>query len=209
MSDDGARSTRGHHGERDDGDADVGDSANGGASDRGNADVGDSANGGVGDGGNDGVGDRGNDSAGVRGPRDAGYDDWLDAVAGGEPFFLRCAEGHGSLPPRRVCPHCAGELTETPLAESGTVVARTAVHVSTPQFAAEVPYVTAIAAFGAVRITGLVRSEGSDSTATGGDVPADDRDRVLSDAAVGIGDEVTVDVETPDDGQRILVFRPA
>ncbi|MFB6094528.1 MAG: Zn-ribbon domain-containing OB-fold protein [Halanaeroarchaeum sp.] len=87
--------------------------------------------------------------------RDAGYDDFLDALAEGEGYYLRCPAGHGSLPPRRACPHCGDtDLEEVPLPETGTVVAHTVVHVPTPRFVEDAPYVTAIADFGDVRLTG-------------------------------------------------------
>lgn len=122
--------------------------------------------------------------------RDAGYDDWLDAVADGEAYFLACADGHGWLPPRRVCPACGGALDREPLAEPGTVETYTVVHVPTPQLADDAPYVTAIARFGPVRVTGFLR--GVD----------------LDEAAVGL--EVTLDVGTTrTKGDRALVLRPA
>jgi uncharacterized OB-fold protein len=90
---------------------------------------------------------------------DEGYDGWLDAVADGEAFYLACPDGHGSLPPRRTCPHCgAMELTETPLPATGEVATYTVVHVGAPDFADEAPYVTAIADFGDVRLTGVLRN---------------------------------------------------
>jgi uncharacterized OB-fold protein len=49
-----------------------------------------------------------------------------------------------------------GELTERPLGDDETVLTYTVVHVPTPQFEGEAPYVTAIAEFGAVRLTGIL-----------------------------------------------------
>jgi uncharacterized OB-fold protein len=89
--------------------------------------------------------------------RDGGYDDWLDTLAAGEGYYLVCDAGHGSLPPRRVCPHCGGEVRERDLPSTGRVETYTVVHVGTPNFAAETPYVTAVADFGDVSLTGLVR----------------------------------------------------
>jgi hypothetical protein len=122
---------------------------------------------------------------------DTGYDEWMAAIADGDGYYLACPDGHGSLPPRRTCPHCgASELTEEPLAETGTIVTFTEVHVPAPSFADEAPYVTAIASFGPVKLTGVLR-----------DAPAAD---------VELGMAVTPDVdvnETTD--EQLLVFRPA
>jgi uncharacterized OB-fold protein len=122
--------------------------------------------------------------------RDEGYDDFLDAVAEGEGFYLECPEGHGWLPPRRVCPECgATDLEERPLPESGGVETFTTVHVASPEFLEDTPYVTAVADFGAVRLTGQIW-----------DVEPD---------VVEVGMEVSPDVgESETAGERVLVFRP-
>ena len=100
--------------------------------------------------------------------RDAGYDDWLDAIAEGRGYYLECPEGHGALPPRRACPDCGRtELSEEPLPEGGTVATYTVVQVATPQFEDDAPYVTAIADFGSVRLTGLLRGVEHDAVETG------------------------------------------
>jgi uncharacterized OB-fold protein len=89
--------------------------------------------------------------------RDEGYDDLLGAIGTGEGFYLSCANGHGYLPPRRVCPDCGStELEETPLAETGEVLSRTVVHVPPPRFEDDAPYATLVAEFGPVRVTGIV-----------------------------------------------------
>ncbi|MFB6195707.1 MAG: Zn-ribbon domain-containing OB-fold protein [Haloplanus sp.] len=89
---------------------------------------------------------------------DAGHDEWLDAIADGEGFYLECPEGHGSLPPRRVCPHCGSpDLDRADLPPTGTVETYTVCYVGIPDFEDEEPYATAIADFGAVRLTGVVR----------------------------------------------------
>ena len=86
--------------------------------------------------------------------RNAGFDDFLDAVAAGEAYYLACPEGHGWLPPRRVCPECGSQdLTEESLPESGTVETYTIVRVPAPSFADDAPYATAIVDFGSVRVT--------------------------------------------------------
>ena len=125
--------------------------------------------------------------------RNGGHDAWLDALADGEGYALVCPDSHGSLPPRRVCPECgADSLTAEPLAETGTVETRSVVHVAGPRFAADTPYVTAIADFGPVRLTGIVR----------GIDPAAD--------AVAVGDRLTATVEERGgDGDSLVAFRPA
>lgn len=122
--------------------------------------------------------------------RDGGYDDLLQAIADGEGFYLECENGHGSLPPRRVCPHCgARELTETPLPETGTISAHTVIHVPTPRFLDDAPYATAVVDFGAVQLTGQVLG--------------------LDPADVENGQEVTVSVgETKTGGDPLVVFEP-
>jgi uncharacterized OB-fold protein len=123
----------------------------------------------------------------ARETRDAGYDDLLDAVAAGDPYYLACPDGHGALPPRRACPECGDTaLTEAPLETTGTVRTHTTVRVATPTFAAETPYVTAIASFGPVSLTGVVRGVAPDGVEAG----------LAVDLSVG---------ETAG-GERILVF---
>ncbi|WP_137287521.1 Zn-ribbon domain-containing OB-fold protein [Halorussus salinisoli] len=121
--------------------------------------------------------------------RDEGFDDFLDAIESGEGFYLDCPEGHGSLPPRRVCPHCgATDLEEVALPETGEIETFTTVHVASPEFADDAPYVTAVAAFDGVRLTGIVRGIDSEE--------------------IDVGTEVTPEVggtETAD--ERVLVFR--
>ncbi|MFC4358563.1 Zn-ribbon domain-containing OB-fold protein [Halobium salinum] len=123
-------------------------------------------------------------------PRDAGYDDWLDALAAGDGYYLACENGHGSLPPRRVCPHCGSSaLSEVDLPDSGNVETFTVVHVAAPSFVDDAPYVTAVVDFGDVRLTGVVR-----------DVAPED---------VTVGTAVGVDVGTKTtDGERLVVFHP-
>lgn len=121
--------------------------------------------------------------------RSEGYDDWLDAIEANDGYYLECPNGHGSLPPRRVCPHCGElDLSEEPLPADGTVVTHTEVHVATPQLADDTPYVTAIAAFGPVRLTGMLRGVDHDTVET--------------------GITVVPSVEaTETTGERVLVFR--
>jgi uncharacterized OB-fold protein len=122
---------------------------------------------------------------------DEGYDAFLDALASGDGYYLACTNGHGSLPPREVCPVCAdAALTETPLPESGEVLTFTVLHVTTPDFDDDLPYLTAVVDFGTVNLTGLYR--GVDPAA------ADLGDRVV----VGVEERATTD-------ERVVVFRPA
>ncbi|WP_254862402.1 Zn-ribbon domain-containing OB-fold protein [Halovivax gelatinilyticus] len=87
----------------------------------------------------------------------AGFDDWMDALEAGDPYYIECANGHGSLPPRRICPECGEQsLSEEPLPDTGTVETFSTVHVPTPAFQDDAPYVTAIVDFGPVRVTGRV-----------------------------------------------------
>ena len=123
------------------------------------------------------------------------YDEWLDAIDAGEGFYLESPAGVGSLPPRRVCPETGSTaLTREPLPETGIIDTYSVVHVATPGFDDDAPYVSAIASFGPVRITGVVR--GIDADAVGDDTEL-------------IGAEVRVTVETratTDD--RLVVLRP-
>ena len=122
--------------------------------------------------------------------RDAGFDDWLDGLAAGEGTYLACPDGHGWLPPRRVCPVCGSQnLTEQSLPETGAVTTYTVVHVGAPDFDDETPYATAIADVGPVDLTGVVRG-----------VEPDD---------VTVGMPVEPDVgENPTTGERMVVLRP-
>ncbi|MFC7194287.1 Zn-ribbon domain-containing OB-fold protein [Halosimplex aquaticum] len=122
--------------------------------------------------------------------RDGQYDDLLGAIEAGEGYYVECANGHGWLPPRRVCPECRSrELTETPLPDSGEVATYTTVSVATPQFSEDTPYTTAIVDYGPVRVTGLLRG-----------VDPDD---------IEVGMPVGIDVgERETTGDRAIVFRP-
>jgi uncharacterized OB-fold protein len=100
--------------------------------------------------------------------RDEGYDDFLDALENGDGYYLECEEGHGSLPPRRACPHCGNrDLTEEPLPETGDVLAHTVIHVPTPRFTDDAPYVTAVVDFGAVQLTGQIAGAEPDDVSDG------------------------------------------
>ncbi len=119
-------------------------------------------------------------------PGNEGYDEWLDALADGEGYALVSPEGYGSLPPRRVCPETGStDLSREPLPDSGTIETYSTIHVASPEFGGETPYVTAIADFGVVRLTGLCRG--------------------IEDPEVGT--RVTADVEAVGE-ERSVVFRP-
>lgn len=123
--------------------------------------------------------------------RDDGYDDFIDAIEDGEPYYLESPSGDGWLPPRTCDPETgAQELVETDLPETGEVLTHTTTFVSAPAFADDAPYVVAIASFGPVSITGQMR------------------DIEPEDVEIGMTVEIGVDrTETTDD--RVIVFRPA
>ena len=109
-------------------------------------------------------------------PTDTGYDEWVDSLEEGG-FYLDCANGHGSLTPRRVCPECGSrDLSERPLPEAGEVVTFSEIHVAPPAFEGETPYVTAIADFGPVRVTGVLRGVDADAVEIGTAVGVDAAD---------------------------------
>lgn len=118
------------------------------------------------------------------------HDEFCEAIEADDPFYLTCPDGHGSVPPRRVCPQCGAQsLTAHPLPEIGHVQSYTVVHVATSAFADSVPYVTAIAEFGPVNLTGIISETDPD--------------------AVEHGTEVTVGIERTVERQRpTLVFEP-
>jgi uncharacterized OB-fold protein len=123
--------------------------------------------------------------------RDAGYDDWLDAVEDGDPYYLESPSGNGWLPPREVDPE-TGErgLEEKPLPGTGEILTFTVTNVAGPSFADDAPFVVAIAQFGPVRITGQVRGMDHDD--------------------VEIGQEVGLSIgENETEGERVIVFEPA
>lgn len=122
--------------------------------------------------------------------RDGAYDDWLDAIEDGEPYYLACGEGHGYLPPQRICPETGTrDLEEQPLPEAGEVETFSRITAATPAFSEDAPYVTAIADFGPVSITGVVRDTDYEEIEVGMSVGID------------VGERVTT-------GDRIVVFRP-
>ncbi|MDQ2049844.1 Zn-ribbon domain-containing OB-fold protein [Natronolimnohabitans sp. A-GB9] len=122
--------------------------------------------------------------------RDAGFDEWLDAAEEDEAYYLECPNGHGSLPPRQVCPDCgATDLEEVPLPGTGEVRTFTVTHVPTPAFEEDAPYATAVASFGPVRLTGQIA--GID----------------LGDVETGLEVEIEVTVSETT-GERVLALTP-
>jgi uncharacterized OB-fold protein len=123
--------------------------------------------------------------------RDAGYDDFLDAAADGDPYYLESESGAASLPPLPRDPATGKpDLTEKPLPEPGQVLTYTRTAVAAPEFADDAPYIVAVAEFGPVRLTGQLRGVDPDDLA--------------------IGQSVELDVgrsETRD--ERVIVFSPA
>jgi uncharacterized OB-fold protein len=121
---------------------------------------------------------------------DEGFDEFFGALEAGEGYYLECENGHGHLPPRRVCPDCGSrEFTETDLPAAGEVVTHTTTQVTTPNLSEDAPYVVAVADFGPVRLTGQVRGVDPD------------------DVSVGTVVEAAVD-RTATTGEDVLAFRP-
>jgi len=122
--------------------------------------------------------------------RDAGYDDFLDAVAEGEPYYLESQSGEAHLPPMARDP-ATGEtgLTEKPLPKSGEILTYTTTNVAAPEFVDDAPYVVAVAAFGPVRLTGQLR------------------DVEPADVEIGQSVELGLDRSATSD-ERVLVFVP-
>ena len=128
------------------------------------------------------------------GTRDAGYDDFLDAVEAGEPYYLESPSGNGWLPPQQFDPD-ERELTEEPLPETGEVLTKTVVNVAGPSFADDAPYVVAVAQFGPVRLTGQLQVEG--------------QKRGVGPEEVEVGQEVAVGVARNEtEGERVVVLKP-
>lgn len=120
--------------------------------------------------------------------RDGAFDNLLDAIDGADPFYLACPEGHASLPPQRICPEChRQELARESLPMEGTIATYSVVAVPAPRFDDRCPYVTAIAEFGPVNLTGQVRHVD----------PSD----------VAVGQPVTLGVDAVD-GERFVAFDP-
>lgn len=100
--------------------------------------------------------------------RDAGYADLLDAIAEGEGYYVECVNGHGSVPPRHVCPDCgAQELGKQSLPDEGEIETFTIIYAPLPGLVDDTPYAIAIVNFGPVRLTGYVPDHDADTVARG------------------------------------------
>jgi hypothetical protein len=120
---------------------------------------------------------------------DGAFDAFLDAIKASDAYYLTCPQGHGSVPPQRICSEChSRELSCAELPTTGEIATYAVVSVPAPRFSDQSPYVTAIAEFGPVALTGQMRG-----------VPPE---------AVEVGQSVTLTVETPATAQRVLVFNP-
>lgn len=96
---------------------------------------------------------------------------WLDAIESGRGFYLECPDGHGWLPPRRVCKTCsATDLDRVSLPDSGVVETYTEIHVPSPRFEHEDSVVVAIAEFGGVSLTGHLDNTAAESIEQGASV---------------------------------------
>lgn len=121
--------------------------------------------------------------------RDDGFDDFLDAVEGGDPYYLASDDGDAYIPPMPHDPATGGDLNRQSLPDAGEILTHTTTHVATPEFVDDAPYVTAVVSFGPVHLTGQVRD--------------------LDPEAVSIGQSVELGIErTETTGARILVFYP-
>ena len=131
------------------------------------------------------------DDGDVADDQPAGYDAWLDAIAAGEGFYIESPTGEGSLPPRRVDPTTgATDLSRQPLPETGRIETYSVIHVAAPRFADDTPYITAIADFGPVRLTGVV---------CGVDPETVEDDLIGDPVTTGVDTRVTTD-------DRVVVF---
>jgi uncharacterized OB-fold protein len=124
-------------------------------------------------------------------PRNAGYDDFLDRLEDGDPYYLESPSGNGWLPPRQIDPETGErDLSEESFPETGEILTYTQTNVAGPSFADDAPYIVAIAEFGPIRLTGQVRG-----------IDLEDLE---------VGQTVGIDVgESETSGERLVVFEPA
>lgn len=99
---------------------------------------------------------------------------WLDAIESGDGFYLECPNGHGWIPPRRICKTCGSEtLDRAPLPTSGRIETYTDIHVPAPRFEHRDRVVVAIANFEGVSITGRLENAAIQSIEPGTTVELD------------------------------------
>lgn len=99
---------------------------------------------------------------------DGEFSAFLDAIEADKPFYLTCPEDHGAIPPQQLCHEChSQDLSRTPLPDTGDIATYTVVAVPAPRFSDDSPYVTAIADFGPVMLTGQFRDVDPDTVETG------------------------------------------
>jgi uncharacterized OB-fold protein len=124
-------------------------------------------------------------------PRNAGYDDFLDRLEDGDPYYLESPSGNGWLPPRQIDPETGErDLSEESFPDTGEILTYTQTNVAGPSFADDAPYIVAIAEFGPIRLTGQVRG-----------IDLEDLE---------VGQTVGIDVgESETSGERLVVFEPA
>ena len=118
--------------------------------------------------------------------REAGYDEWLDALEAGDGYYLQ-TDDRATVPPAVTG---GDDLERVPLAKTGTIDSKTVIHVPHPDFGEDAPYAVALASFGPVTLTGQV---------TGIDPEAVD---------TGLEVEATV-LESETDQKRFVGFTPA
>ncbi|AXG06371.1 Zn-ribbon domain-containing OB-fold protein [Haloplanus rubicundus] len=120
------------------------------------------------------------------------FDSFTDTIESDEQQYLACETcGHGTLPPRRLCPACGStDLTREPLSKRGKVLSFTEISITIPKFHGETPYTVALVELDEeITLTGQLR-----------DATADD---------IAIGDAVVLGTEPRDAGTAVLTFRPA
>ncbi|WP_231513010.1 Zn-ribbon domain-containing OB-fold protein [Haloferax mediterranei] len=113
-------------------------------------------------------------------------------MASGDQQYLVCETcGHGTLPPRQLCPACGStELTQEPLSERGEILSFTEISVTIPKFHGETPYTVVLAELDeGVSLTGQLR-----------DATPDD---------IAIGDKVVLGTEPHDNETALITFQQA
>lgn len=103
--------------------------------------------------------------------RNEGFDDFLDALENGDPYYLEGPNGDGWLPPRQVDPATGSQdLTQKSLPTTGQILTFTKTHVAAPEFVDDAPFIVAIVDVGPVKITGQLRDADTDDIEIGQEV---------------------------------------